>query len=48
MCYWVKFWASEQKKIVREVPVHADTVEEAEDIFNHDFPDVNCFELIIQ
>jgi hypothetical protein len=44
MCYWVKFWKGE--KVLRKVPVHADTTEEAKNIFKHDFPDVRHFELI--
>jgi hypothetical protein len=46
MCYWVKFWEDENEKILREVPVHADTENDARDIFLHDFPAVNHFELI--
>lgn len=46
MCYWVKFWESENEKVLREVPVHANTTEEAKDMFKHDFPGVNNFELI--
>jgi len=44
MCYWVRFW--KDKEVLREVPVHADTKEEAKDIFQHDFPHVRQFELI--
>ena len=44
MCYWIKFW--ENEKILREVPVHADTENAAKDIFRQDFPGVNHFELI--
>lgn len=44
MCFWAKF--REDEKVLREVPIHADTIEEAKDIFQHDFPDVSQFELI--
>jgi hypothetical protein len=44
MCFWIKF--QENEKTFREVPVHANTVEKAKDIFKHDFPGVNNFELI--
>jgi hypothetical protein len=44
MCYWIKF--REDEKVLREVPVHADTTEEAKDMFKHDFPDVRQFEII--
>ncbi len=47
-CYWVKFWENENKDILREVPVHADTESEAKDIFKHDFQNVNYFELMFQ
>jgi hypothetical protein len=44
MCYWVKF--REDEKTLREVPVHAGTLEDAKDIFRHDFPGISEFELI--
>jgi len=44
MCYWVKFRKDE--KVLREVPVHADTEGEAKNMFQHDFPGVRQFELI--
>jgi hypothetical protein len=44
MCYWVKF--REDEKVLREVPVHADTDSEAKYMFQHDFPGVDQFELI--
>lgn len=47
MCYWIKFWQDEKEKILREVPVHADTEKDAKDMFKHDFPDVRQFELIV-
>lgn len=46
MCYWVKFWENENKKILREVPLHANTETEAMDLFQKDFPYVGRFELI--
>ncbi|WP_292464113.1 hypothetical protein [Methanolobus sp.] len=47
MCYWIKFWKGENEKVLREVPVHADTTEEAKNIFKHDFPGVRQFEVIL-
>jgi hypothetical protein len=44
MCFWVQF--REDEDLLREVPIHADTTEEAKDIFQQDFPDVSQFELI--
>jgi hypothetical protein len=46
MCFWVKFREDENEKILREVPVHADTKNKAKDIFQQDFPGVSQFELI--
>ncbi|AFV24675.1 hypothetical protein Mpsy_2471 [Methanolobus psychrophilus R15] len=45
MCFWVRFWEDENNKVLREVPVHAETTNEAKSIFQHDFPDVSHFEL---
>jgi hypothetical protein len=45
MCFWVRFWEDESNKVLREVPVHAETTNEAKNIFQHDFPDVSHFEL---
>jgi hypothetical protein len=44
MCYRIKLQKDE--KVLRKVPVSAFTTEEAKDIFQHDFPGVNHFELI--
>jgi hypothetical protein len=46
MCFWVRFWEDENNNVLREVPVHADTKNEARDIFQHDFPAVSRFELL--
>ncbi|MDW7731905.1 MAG: hypothetical protein SCH66_05695 [Methanolobus sp.] len=43
--YWVKFWEDEKKRILREVPVHADTEKEAKNIFHHDFPNISHFQV---
>jgi len=46
MCYWVRFWEDENKKVLREVPLHADTETDAMEKFQHDFPNIGRFELI--
>jgi hypothetical protein len=46
MCFWIKFRKDENQDILREVPVHANTENEAKDMFQHDFPDITQFELI--
>lgn len=47
MCFWVRFWEDENNKVLREVPVHAETTTEAKDMFQQDFPNVSHFELRI-
>jgi len=44
MCFWIKF--QENENTFREVSVHADTEDEAENVFQHDFQNVISFELI--
>jgi len=38
----------ENEKTFREVPVHANTLEEAKNIFKQDFPEVNHFKIITE
>ncbi|KXS40359.1 MAG: hypothetical protein AWU59_2563 [Methanolobus sp. T82-4] len=44
MCYWAKFW--DKEKVLREVPLHANTQAEAMNLFQEDFPNISRFELI--
>lgn len=46
MCYWFKFQEDEKNKILREVPVHANTEIEAMNRFQQDFPNIGRFELV--
>jgi hypothetical protein len=46
MCCWVKFREDENEKIMREVPVHAGTENDARDIFLKEFPAFSHLELI--